>query len=86
MILQICSIARHAFYFTAKKKTNDPDHPLLHEALAGPDRDKYLEGMEKEAQKLEEKGTWKIVEKSALKPGSNILQARNMGSSPQVSS
>ena len=58
----------------AAKKTNDPDHPLLHEALAGPDRDKYLEGMEKEVRKLEEKGTWKIVEKSALKPGSNILQ------------
>ena len=62
-----------AFCFAAKK-TNDPDHPLLHEALAGPDRDKYLEGMEKEVRKLEEKGTWKIVEKSALKPGSNILQ------------
>lgn len=44
-----------------KSKIKDPDLPLLHEALAGPHRDEFLEAMRNEIKELEEHGTWTVV-------------------------
>jgi hypothetical protein len=43
--------------FAAKKKS-DPDLFSYHEAMRHPDREKWIEAMEKEIKELEEHGVW----------------------------
>ena len=49
-----------------KAKGKDPDLPPLHEALAGPNREDFLEAMRNEIKELEEHGTWTVVKKSSV--------------------
>ena len=56
-----------------KAKNSNPDTPMLHEALAGPHRDLFLEAMRKEIQELEEHGTWEVVQRDQLPEGANVL-------------
>ena len=54
-------------------KTSTPDLPSAHDALNGPDADKYIEAMKKEIKQLEEKDTWLIVDRASLPEGANVL-------------
>ena len=54
-------------------KTSTPDLPSAHDALNGPDADRYIEAMKKEIKQLEEKGTWLIVDRNSLPEGANVL-------------
>jgi hypothetical protein len=56
-----------------KATTSDPDTPTLQEALNGPQRLEFVEAMAKEIQELEQHGTWKMIQKSAIPEGANIL-------------
>ncbi len=47
----------------------DPDYPSLHEALAGPQHDEFINAMHKEITELEQHGTWKLVQRSSLPEG-----------------
>jgi hypothetical protein len=40
------------------KKKSDPDLFSYHEAMGHPDREKWIEAMEKEIKELEEHGVW----------------------------
>lgn len=62
-------------YSSAMKasKAHDPDTPTYHEALSGPHRQEFQEAMAKEIQELEEHGTWKVIERSSLPRGANVL-------------
>ena len=50
-----------------------PDLPSAHDALNGPDADRYIKAMKKEIKQLEEKGTWLIVDRNSLPEGANVL-------------
>jgi hypothetical protein len=52
--------------FAAKKKS-DPDLFSYHEAMRHPDREKWIEAMEKEIKELEEHGVWVEVPMSSAK-------------------
>jgi Reverse transcriptase (RNA-dependent DNA polymerase) len=56
-----------------KATKSDPDCPTLQEALAGPQREEFLEAMAKEIEELEQHGTWTVTQKSAVPEGANIL-------------
>jgi hypothetical protein len=59
---------------TAKKGKNDPDYPTYAEAMAGPYRDKFIEGQKKEIAELEAKGTWERVDRSSLPKGTEVIR------------
>ena len=56
-----------------KAKSNDPDLPQLHEALAGPYREEFREAMRNEIKELEEHNTWTVVRRDQLPEGANVL-------------
>ena len=59
--------------FKAKKKKYDPDTPSMFEALTGQHSGEFRKAMDKEIQALEGMGTWKIVKRTELPKGSNII-------------
>ena len=56
-----------------KSKAKDPDLPMLHEALAGPYGDEFLEAIRNKIKELEDHGTWEVASQSSLPEGANIL-------------
>ena len=56
-----------------KGTASDPDLPSLQEALSGPHRTEFFEAMNKEIEELESHNTWKVIPKSSLPEGVNIL-------------
>jgi hypothetical protein len=63
-------MAPHAMKESA---THDPDTPRLHEAMRGENRDEFLVAMSEEIAALEAHGTWTVVKKETMSPGSNLL-------------
>jgi hypothetical protein len=59
---------------TAKKGKNDPDYPTYAEAMSGPYRDKFIEGMQKEIAELASKDTWVKVDRSSVPKGTQIIR------------
>jgi histone deacetylase 1/2 len=53
----------------------DPDTMYLHEAMKQPDRNKFLEAMQKEINDHTENGHWRIVHRSEIPKGMPILPA-----------
>jgi hypothetical protein len=60
-----------AWLLTARA-TRTPDTPTVTLALASPDKDKWLEAIDKEISALENAGTWTMV---PHQPGMNILRS-----------
>ncbi len=56
-----------------KATTPDPDTPTLTEALSSPHREEFLVAMRKEIQQLENHKTWRIMDRSKLPKGINVL-------------
>ena len=56
-----------------KGTASDPDLPSLQEAMSGPHHTEFLEAMNKEIEELESHNTWKVIPKSSLPEGVNIL-------------
>ena len=56
-----------------KGTASDPDLPSLQEALSGPHHTECLEAMNKEIEELESHNTWKVIPKSSLPEGGDIL-------------
>ena len=50
------------------KKGKDPDTPTIKEALGGPHRNAFIEGMTVEIQELESHGTWTVMKRSEIEP------------------
>ena len=57
----------------AFKVSADPDTMYLHEALRAPDRDKFVQAMDKEIQAHEEGKHWQIVNQKDIPPNMPIL-------------
>ena len=55
------------------KKSKDPDIPSTREALSGPYAEDFWRAMDDEIQSLEAKGTWKVVERSALPSDAKVI-------------
>ena len=55
------------------KKSKDPDIPSTREALSGPYAEDFWRAMDDEIQSLEAKGTWKVVERSALPSNAKVI-------------
>ena len=53
----------------------DPDIMHLHQALGEPDRDKFIEAMDKEVQGHVKRGHWKIVHRNEVPQDQRILDA-----------
>ena len=51
----------------------DPDTLYMHEAMAAPDRDKFLQSMDDEVRDHEKRGHWKIIPRSLVPKGHTIL-------------
>jgi ferredoxin-like protein FixX len=59
----------------AYKEKADPDTMYIHEALKEPDREKFIEAMEKEITQQVQRGVYSIIKKSKLPQGAmNCLQ------------
>ena len=58
-----------------KSKSKDPDLSMLHETLADPHQDKFLEAMRSKIWELKENGTWTVVKRSNLPDRVNILSS-----------
>ena len=59
--------------FGLKSKVHDPDTPNMGEAMTGPYREKFLAAMRQEIEELEGHKTWKVLKRSSLPEGANIL-------------
>jgi hypothetical protein len=57
----------------AYKAKADPDTMYLHEALKEPDREKFIEAMEKEIAQQVQRGVYSIIKKSKVPQGATIL-------------
>ena len=55
------------------KASKDPDLPSLHESLTGPHAEEFWKAMDKEIASLEGKGTWTVVDRSSLPPGTKTV-------------
>ena len=55
------------------KKSKDPDIPSTREALSGPYAEDFWKAMDDEIISLEEKGTWKIVDRSSIPSGAKVI-------------
>ena len=53
--------------------THNPDTPGLHEAMNGENRDDFLVFMGKKIAELEQQNTWKVVNRTSLPRGANLL-------------
>ena len=51
----------------------DPDTLYMHEAMAAPDRDKFLQSMDEEVRDHEQRGHWIIIPKDQVPKGTTIL-------------
>ena len=58
---------------TKASMTQDPDIPLLHEVTNGEHRDDFLAAMDKNIKELEQRNTWKVVKKTSIPRGANLL-------------
>jgi hypothetical protein len=52
-------------YTAKKRKSHDPDTPMLHEAMHGPHAEEYKQAMKVEMSGLIRQRTWKAVERSS---------------------
>jgi hypothetical protein len=59
--------------FGLKSKIHDPDTPNMGEAMTGPYREEFLAAMRQEIEELEGHKTWKVLKRSSLPEGANIL-------------
>ena len=55
------------------KASKDPDLPSLRESLNGPHAENFWLSMDKEISSLEGKGTWKVVDRSSIPPGTKTV-------------
>jgi hypothetical protein len=55
------------------KKSKDPDIPFTREALSGPYSEDFWRAMDAEIKSHEAKGTWKVVERSALPSDAKVI-------------
>jgi hypothetical protein len=55
--------------------TSNPDTMYLHEALRAPDREHFIEAMQKEVKDHEDLKHWELVSKSEVPEGTTILPA-----------
>ena len=55
-------------YMFKSKNTSDPDTPTIKEALIGPYRDEFLDGMTLEITELEGHKTWTVMRRDEIKP------------------
>jgi len=62
----------HPLSFAA---SSDPDTMYLDQALREPDREQFIEAMQKEIADHEERGHWEVVRRDSLPPGTPILPA-----------
>ena len=58
-------LIRNPFMFKAKSKS-DPDTPNIREAMTGPYREEFLEGMLNEITELISHDTWEVIERSKI--------------------
>jgi hypothetical protein len=56
-----------------KSITQDPDVPLLYQAMAGTHKEEFVEVMHNEINKLKKHGNWTVVQKKNLLAGTNVL-------------
>jgi len=56
-----------------KASANDPDTPTLSEAMSGPHRDEFVSAMKAEIEELEFHETWKVLPRTSVPKGANIL-------------
>jgi len=66
------SLREYAAAFKAGAKA-DPDSPMFMEAIYGEYREQYMEAMDIEVQALQKSTTWKIVPRSEVPQGVNVL-------------
>jgi hypothetical protein len=59
----------------AYKAKADPDTLYLHQALKEPDREKFIEAMEKEIAQQVQRGVYSIIKRSKVPQGAMILPA-----------
>ena len=52
---------------------HEPDTPCLHESMSGEHRDYFLSAMGKDIAELEQLNTWKVVKKTSIPRGANLL-------------
>jgi hypothetical protein len=55
------------------KKSKGPNIPSTREALSGPYAEDFWKAMDDEIISLEEKGTWKIVDRSSIPSGAKVI-------------
>jgi hypothetical protein len=60
-------LSRHPYMFRAKS-TSDPDTPTIKEALRGPHREEFIEGMALEIEELSGHDTWTVMKRTDIKP------------------
>ena len=65
------AVLREAVAFLVK--TSDPNAPSLREALAGPEREQYLEAIKKERDSLTARGVFTCIPESAVPAGATVL-------------
>ena len=56
-----------------KSSLSDPDSPNISEAMRSSHREEFLEAMGEEIRALENHSTWKIVRRTSLPEGANVL-------------
>ena len=59
----------------AYKASSDPDTMYYHEAMKQPDKQQFLEAMEKEIESQVEQGVYMIVPRSSVPEGTRVLPA-----------
>jgi hypothetical protein len=59
----------------AFKAKADPDTMYLHQALKEPDREKFIQAMEKEVEQQVQKGVYSIIKRSEVPKGATVLPA-----------
>ena len=55
------------------KASKDPDLPSLRESLTGPHAEQFWLAMDAEIASLESKGTWEVVDRSSIPPGTKVI-------------
>ena len=55
------------------KASKDPDLPSLKESLTGPHAEQFWLAMDAEIASLESKGTWEVVDRSSIPPGTKVI-------------
>ena len=59
----------------ANRKGRDPDLPMWNQVMAGPYKEEFQKGMDREVNQLIKKDTWVEVARSSLRAGANVIRS-----------